>query len=116
MATLAPGDRPREKLERAGPDALGDNELVALVLGHGPSGALATANRLLEASGGVTGLTRVRRHQLLKVPGIGTAQASRVLAAVELGRRTLQAPPEERQRFESAHHVAVLLPRFGMPG
>ncbi len=111
---LSPGDRPREKLARAGVDALGDNELVALVLGHGPAGALATANRLLEASGGVTGLTRVRRHQLLKVTGIGAAQASRVLAAVELGRRTLQAPPDERQRFATAREAAhYLFPRFG---
>jgi DNA repair protein RadC len=116
MTNLAPGDRPREKLERAGADALGDNELVALVLGHGSAGlsALATANRLLEASGGVTGLTRIHRRLLLQVPGIGQAQASRVLAAVELGRRTMRATPEERLRFTTARAAAdLLLPRFG---
>ncbi len=36
---LAPQDRPREKLVRAGVTALGDNELLALVLGSGVRGA-----------------------------------------------------------------------------
>jgi len=34
MKTVAPHDRPREKLERAGAATLGDNELLAIVLGH----------------------------------------------------------------------------------
>jgi DNA repair protein RadC len=116
MTDLAPGDRPREKLERAGALALGDNELVALVLGHGGAraSALATANRLLAVAGGVTGLTRVHRRQLLGVPGIGAAQASRVLAAVELGRRTLLVDAADRPRFPDASAIAqYLLPRFG---
>jgi DNA repair protein RadC len=116
MTDLAPGDRPREKLERAGAHALGDNELVALVLGHGRAGAsaLATANRLLTAAGGVRGLTRVHGRQLQRIPGIGAAQASRVLAAVELGRRTLLVDVEDRPRFVTASAMAqFLLPRFG---
>jgi DNA repair protein RadC len=116
MTDLAPGDRPREKLERAGAHALGNNELVALILGHGGAraNALATANRLLAVAGGVSGLTRVHRRQLLGVPGIGAAQASRVLAAVELGRRTLLVDAAERPRFLDASAMAqYLLPRFG---
>ena len=116
MTDLAPGDRPREKLARSGVHTLGDNELVALVLGHGGAGAsaLATANRLLAAAGGVAGLTRVHRHALLQVPGIGAAQASRLLAAVELGRRTLLVDAETRPRFATAGAIArFLLPRFG---
>jgi DNA repair protein RadC len=35
MASVPPVDRPREKLARVGAEALGDNELVALVLGSG---------------------------------------------------------------------------------
>ncbi|HSG01989.1 MAG TPA: UPF0758 domain-containing protein, partial [Vicinamibacterales bacterium] len=53
-------DRPREKLERSGLRALGDNELVALVIGHGTAGlsALGVADRVLAAAGGLHGLTR----------------------------------------------------------
>ena len=54
MKELLPDDRPREKLLRHGPSALGDNELVALVLGSGcrRTSALAVANELLATRGG----------------------------------------------------------------
>ena len=49
MIGLAPQDRPREKLAEQGKAALGDNELLAVLLGHGAPGvtALDLANRLL---------------------------------------------------------------------
>ena len=49
MKAVAPHDRPREKLERLGVAALGDNELLALVIGSGSRhvDALGLANRLL---------------------------------------------------------------------
>src|SRR5689334_7286280 len=51
MKDLSRGDRPREKLQRHGVAALGDNELLALVIGSGSrrGGALAVANELLAA-------------------------------------------------------------------
>jgi DNA repair protein RadC len=116
MTDLAPGDRPREKLDRVGVDALGDNELLAIVLGHGKAGAsaLVTANRLLQLSGGVQGLTRLTRRQMVKVPGVGLVLAGRVQAAVGLGRRTLAVTVAERQRFGKPREAALfLLPRFG---
>ena len=60
MKNLSPDDRPREKLRSHGAAALGDNELVALVIGHGSRGgdALTMANALLTAHGGLRGLTR----------------------------------------------------------
>ena len=63
MKALAAADRPREKLVRVGADALGDNELVAVVLGAGQRsrGALELANSLLAAVGGLHRLTRRRR-------------------------------------------------------
>ena len=60
MKDLSPDDRPREKLRRHGAAALGDNELVAIVLGTGSerADALAVANRTLGMCGGVHGLLR----------------------------------------------------------
>ena len=43
MKDVAPHDRPREKLERLGPAGLGDNELLAVVLG---GGSAATARSI----------------------------------------------------------------------
>jgi DNA repair protein RadC len=116
---LTPTDRPREKLERVGAAGLGDNELVALVLGlGGPSAtALDLANRILAEVDGVVGLTRVSADRLRQVPGVGAAKASQVLAAVELGRRTLIAQADRRQRFASPREVAsFLLPRYSARG
>src|SRR3954462_6771658 len=116
MKAVAPHDRPREKLERLGAAALGDNELLALVLGSGSRelDALALANRLLEQSGGLHGLTRAGMGTLRHVAGIGHARAAQVLAAVELGRRTLVRGGDERPRLNSPRHLAAyLLPLYG---
>ena len=116
MKAVAPHDRPREKLERLGAAALGDNELVALVLGSGSrkGDALALANRLLEQSGGLHGLTRTGPDALRDIAGIGRARAAQVIAAVELGRRTLVRGPDERPRLNSPRQLAAhLLPLYG---
>ena len=113
---LAPHDRPREKLDRLGSSVLGDNELLAVILGHGfhRASALDVANRVLGASGGVHGLTRLTEGQLRQVQGIGPTKAAQILAAVELGRRTLSRSPAERALLRSPQEVAAyLLPRYG---
>ena len=47
------------------------------------------------------------------MPGVGAAQAARLLAAVELGRRTLLQPPADRPQLRSPRETAAyLLPRF----
>jgi DNA repair protein RadC len=116
MKHLAPHDRPREKLERLGPAALGDNELLAVILGSGSrgAGALALANMLLVHVDGVAGFTRSTVLELQRVDGIGRARAAQVLAAVELGRRTLLRGTAVRPRMTSAKEIARhLLPQFG---
>ena len=115
MKEVAKHDRPREKLQRLGVAALGDNELVAIVLGSGSrqSDALELANRLLERAGGLHGLTRTAPDQLC-VPGIGFARASQIAAAVELGRRTLVRGANERPRYQTPQQLArYLLPQYG---
>jgi DNA repair protein RadC len=119
MKELAPGDRPREKLARLGATALGDNELVALVVGSGSqrTGALALANELLAAIGGVHGLTRCTSDDLARVGGIGRAKAAQILAAVELGRRTLTRAPSARLQLRSPKEAAAyLMPAFAARG
>ena len=116
MKDLAPHDRPREKLERLGATGLGDNELLAVVLGSGSrhTDALALANRLIDHVGGLHGLTRASVHDLCQVRGVGSARAAQVLAAVELGRRTLVRGTAERPRLVFPRQVAAyLLPQFG---
>lgn len=116
MDALAPHDRPREKLDQLGSSVLGDNELLAVILGHGYSraNALDIANRVLDTAGGIHGLTRLGKGQLRRMPGVGPVKAAKILAAVELGRRTLARSPAERALLRSPREVAAyLLPRYG---
>lgn len=86
-------DRPRERLWRCGVDELGDADLVALVLGTGtrarPAGLVAAD--LVQVSGGVAHVARASPHELAQVSGIGAANAARLAAAFELGRRAIAA-------------------------
>lgn len=68
-----------------GASALGDVELIALVLGGGRG--LWRALAVLDREGGVGGLARACPHELCGVPGIGVAGATALVAAFELGRR-----------------------------
>ena len=116
MKDLFPDDRPREKLWQHGASALGDNELVALVIAHGGrhGSALALANALLAANDGLHGLSRCTCDDLAHLAGIGPSRAAQIVAALELGRRTLTHAPAERIQLGSPNAAALyLLPRFG---
>jgi DNA repair protein RadC len=116
MKSVAAHDRPREKLQRVGATALGDNELLAVVLGYGRANASALdlANAVLTAVAGLDRLARARYDELCRIPGIGAARAAQIVAAVELGRRTLTRVGRERIQITSPRVLAeMLLPQYG---
>jgi DNA repair protein RadC len=116
MKELSPNDRPREKLLRLGAPSLGDNELLALVLGHGyrRMNALAVANELLRLRGGLHGVARSSAADLARMRGIGPAKAAQLMAGVELGRRASTHAPGARVQLRAPRDAAAyLLPMFG---
>ena len=76
MKTLSVHDRPREKLLRLGAAGLGDNELVAIVVGSGSRrvNALALANDILETTGGLHGMPRTSVDELRRLDGMGCGE------------------------------------------
>ncbi|MEM9070579.1 MAG: DNA repair protein RadC [Myxococcota bacterium] len=105
----------RERLAQAGPAALNDRELLIALLGAGHAGvsADALARRILADLGGLEGLATVSRGELLQVPGIGVALASRILAALELGCRALTRPLDKGRPLRSSRDVdEALRPRL----
>ena len=86
---LPVADRPRERLQRVGIEALSAQELLALILGWGISGesVMVTAQRLLSQFGGLKGIASASLEELSQVRGIGIAKASQIRAAVELANR-----------------------------
>lgn len=86
-------ERPREKLLKRGPRALGDAELLSLFLGSGVAGedAVACARGLIARHGSLAGLASLEPESLLRERGLGPARVALLLAAHELGTRCLSA-------------------------
>ena len=86
---LPVNDRPRERLQRLGAEALSAQEILALILGRGISGesVMVTAQRLLGRFGGLKGISGASLEELSQVRGIGLAKSAQIKAAVELANR-----------------------------
>ena len=100
--------RPRERLEKQGPEALNNAELIAILLRVGMKGASAVqiGQNLLNRFEGLGGIQRVSFAELCEVDGIGRAKAAQVKAAIELGRRLSKMSPQERVIITSPQDVA----------
>ena len=87
LRDLHPVERPRERLWRCGPEALSDEELLAVVLRTGYRGksALEVSAAALRAL--PQGLTKAGLNELSKLKGVGPSRAAALAAAFELGRR-----------------------------
>jgi len=94
---LSVADRPREKLIQLGAVGLSNTELIAIILRSGSQALpLATiCKSLVEViDDNVSKLGSLSVEQIAKVKGIGEVKAITLLAAIELGKRSLrQAPP-----------------------
>jgi DNA repair protein RadC len=100
-------DGPRERLARAGVEALSDAELVAILLGTGVPGqpVEVLAARVLAESGGLGGLERSGLGALSDLAGIGVGKACRLLAALEVGRRVVATPLVRGEPIASSRDV-----------
>lgn len=108
---LPESERPRERLRDAGPAALSNEELIAILLrtGNAKESAKRQAERLLADFGGVGGLARSSFAELCNQRGLGAAKAAQIKAAIELGVRASDALPERRRVFSSPEDVAELV-------
>lgn len=104
-------ERPRERLQHYGAQALSTAELLAIILRTGVDGenVVHLAERLLAQFGGLPGLARASFAELCQVKGIGPAKVTQLKAALELGRRLMVATGEERPQVHSPADVAHLV-------
>jgi len=122
-------ERPRERLQKLGAEALSAQEILALILGRGVSGesVMVTAQRLLSRFGNIRGIASASLEELSQVRGIGLAKAAQIKAAFELasrledyseaGKKLLAKTPEDivalvRGRLKGKkreHFLALLL-------
>lgn len=88
---LPPGATARERAQREGVASLSDADLLALLIATGAAGQPVgrVAYDLLAQVGGVERLEQVGPYRLSEQRGIGLVKATRLLAAIELGRRVM---------------------------
>lgn len=102
--------RPRERLLSAGPQALSNAELLAILIRTGTrtETAIDVARRVLSRPEGLQYLALASLEELQKEKGIGLAKAAELKAALELGRR-LAAFTLSRTVIKNPWDVAGLL-------
>ena len=101
-------DRPREKLERLGAQALSDAELLAILVGSGSTkeDAVTLMKRILnDCHNNLNTLGKMSIRDLCQYNGVGPAKAITILAACELGKRRQQEKPEERPDLGTATRI-----------
>ena len=108
-----------------GAEALTEAELLALVLRSGDTHASAhqIALRVLGRCGGLLGLARSSRAELMRIAGVGEAKSAALLATLELGRRlhakrlvrgsSIGGPADVFRHF---HALMTALLRYGAAG
>ena len=104
----AEADRPREKLERLGANALSDAELLAILIGSGTANesAVDLMKRILkDCNNNLNTLGKLSLHHLEEYKGIGPAKAITILAACELGKRRQRAKVEDTPLLNSAEAI-----------
>jgi len=105
-------ERPRERLQKFGVEALSAQEILALILGRGIAGesVMVTAQRLLSQFGNLKGIASASVEELSQVKGIGIAKASQIKAAFELTNRLEDySETENKPQVKTPEDVAILV-------
>jgi DNA repair protein RadC len=105
---MAMVERPRERLEKLGAEALKDAELLAIILrtGYKGHGALEVAETLL-AQYPPAELLSLPLAQLKNLRGVGFSRAATLIAAAEFLRRTQHQKDPERPTIQSMNDIVA---------
>ncbi|MCD8313167.1 MAG: DNA repair protein RadC [Bacteroidales bacterium] len=108
-------ERPREKMLEKGARALGNAELLAILLRTGMKGmnVMEVAQKLLSSVGGsLTAASGLTVEELCRIEGIGPGKAVSVVAALELGKRMCAEAPESDPKiiYSAADVYREMLP------
>lgn len=103
-------ERPRERFITFGPQSLSNAELLAILIqsGRKDQSAIDLANSIILEIPSISELSLKTISELTEIKGIGSAKATMILAALELGKRVLN-PPQSQLRIVSANDVFTLL-------
>jgi DNA repair protein RadC len=111
ISDMQQDERPRERLQRLGAQALSTSELLAILLRVGVTGenVVRLGERLLRTFDGLPGLHRASFDELCAQHGMGVAKTAQLKAALELGHRFSLEAKDERPAIHSPADAAALL-------
>jgi len=114
LRELSIGERPEERLERLGPQALSDVELLAMLLRSGTQGndVVSLAPRLVATAGSLDNLIVWKASDFRRFRGIGRVKALQLVTALEIARRVLCRPGEEAPLLTRPESTAAYLEPF----
>ncbi|HEY3380097.1 MAG TPA: DNA repair protein RadC [Armatimonadota bacterium] len=104
-------ERPRERLERYGAEALSVPELLAIILrvGNTRVSALQLAQQVVSHFGSLRNLASASVQEMSQINGIGLAKACQLKAAFELGKRLATSGDAARPVISSPLTAANLV-------
>src|SRR3990172_11305198 len=90
ISDIPKSDRPREKLQQKGAEALSDTKLLAISVGSGTKGhdVMTVAERILKVLDAHN--EKLNIDELKKIEGVGPAKATLIAAALEFVRRRIR--------------------------
>lgn len=99
VSDLPRSERPRERLQRLGPEALATQEILAAIIGRGGIGkpVMVLAQDLLYRFKDLKGLSQASLEELMQVEGIGLAKACQLKAVFDVARRLKTADTAQQQ-------------------
>jgi DNA repair protein RadC len=111
IADLPEEARPRERLERSGPESLTNAELLAILFRTGTPkrNAVQVAEEVFRDMGGLAGVATASLDELSRVQGVGRVKAIEVKAAVELAKRLAATSDEAKPLIRGPADVAKLV-------
>jgi DNA repair protein RadC len=103
-------ERPRERLQKYGSEALPTSDLLAIILRTGTmqENVIELAQKLLRKYGGLSGLMAANFHELCNEYGLGAAKTAQLKAALELSQRLRMEDPQRRFQVRTADDAAHL--------
>ncbi len=104
---MVASERPQERLEQYGADALSDREILAMILRSGPKGTdvLTLSGQLIDQAGSLSSLLRWSAEDFKKIHGIGPVKALQLLAVMSFAKRILKEDNSKETIFNSPEIV-----------
>ncbi|MBL4575558.1 MAG: DNA repair protein RadC [Opitutaceae bacterium] len=107
LRDIATSERPQERLERLGAEALSDIELLAMLLRSGTPkmDVLSIAGKLMNEAGSLAKLTSWNENDFKEIKGIGKVKALQLQAVMEIARRILSNNATTTKLFDQPESV-----------